>query len=312
MWGINNQMIKFLTFGALRKYTNLRMSTQALPVAKNFIDREQLSQIAATCDLWVLFAANKITLLAADKGNHRIAGLTVLESPDEHVFQKGLFELRSWIEALELYGLEYNNTHIVFESPEFCIVPEALFTAEKAETILLLQHDLPKFSAVLTNRIQSKQWVNVFAVPQLFVSTVKVLFPQAGVHHYAEFMLQAFASIHNKQHDTLYVNVHTQYIDVVHLHEQTLLFANTFQTEADTDIIYFILSVAEQQKINGDKLKLVLTGDVNANGALLSLLKKYVPEVSLLKRDAAYTYPASFREFQDQQYFTSTAVLLCE
>jgi predicted Abi (CAAX) family protease len=152
----------------------------------------------------------------------------------------------------------------------------------------------------------------VFAVPQLFVSTVKVLFPQADVSHYAAFMLQAFATINQKQRDTVYVNLHPKYMDVVHLHEQELLFSNTFHTEADTDIIYFILSVAEQQKINGDKLKLVLSGDVNANGALLSLLKKYVPDVTLLKRDAGYMYPASFREFQDQQYFTSTAVLVCE
>ena len=305
-------MIKFLTFGALRKYTNLRMSTQALPVTKNFIDREQLSQIAATCDLWVLFAADKITLLAADKSNQRVAGLTVLESPDKLVFQKGLFELRSWIEGLELYGFDYQNTHIVFETPEFSIVPEALFTAEKAETILSLQHELPKFVSILTNRVQAKQWVNVYALPQLFVSTVKVLFPQAGVHHYAEFMLQAFAAMNPKQRDTLHVNIHPNYMDVVHFQEQELAFANTFQTEADTDIIYFILSVAEQQKINGDKLKLLLTGEVNANGALLSLLKKYVPEVSLWKRDTEFSYPASFREFQDQHYFTSTAVLLCE
>jgi hypothetical protein len=311
MW-INNEMIKILTFGALRKYTNLRMSTQALPTNKNYIDREQLSQIASTCDLWILFAADKITLLAADKGNKRVAGLTVLESPDTHIFQKGLFELRGWIEELELYGLDYNNTHIVFESPEYCIVPEALFSAEKAETIIALQHEFPKFSAVLTNRIQQRDWVNVFAIPQLFVSTVKVIFPQADVCHYAEFMLQAFAIINQKQHDTLYVNIHPTYMDVVHFNGQELSFSNTFKTEADTDIIYFILSVAEQQKINGDKLKLVLTGDVNANGALLSLLKKYVPEVSLYKRDSEFSYPASFREFQDQQYFTSTAVLLCE
>jgi hypothetical protein len=213
---------------------------------------------------------------------------------------------------LELFGLEYHNTHIIIETPEYSIVPEALFAAENAETLLGLQHELPKFSAVLTNRIQQKEWVTVFAAPQVFVSTVKVLFPQADVHHYAEYMLQAFATINQKQKDTLYVNIHARYMDVVHLQEQQLVFANTFQTEADTDIIYFILSVAEQQKLTGDKLKLVLTGDVNANGALLSLLKKYIPEVSLFKRDAAFSYPASFREFQDQQYFTSTAVLLCE
>jgi hypothetical protein len=290
----------------------LPMSTQTLPLIKNYIDRELLDQIAATCDLWVQFGSNRITLFAADKTNQRIAGLTVLEVNDNSVFQKGLFELRSWLEGLELYGKEYSNTHIVFETPQYSIMPEALFVAEKADAMLAMHHDLPKFSAVKNNRIAAKQWVNVYSVPEIFMNTVKVLFPQADMHHYAEYLLLALLNFNDKQHDTLYINMHAQYMDIVHLHGQELRFINTFQTEADTDIIYFILSVAEQQKINGDRLQLVLTGDVNANGSLLSLLRKYVPNVTLFKRVEGYSYPASFREFQDQQYFSATSILLCE
>lgn len=288
------------------------MSTQTLPLIKNYIDREQLVHIAATCDLWVQFAADRITLFAADKANQRIAGLTVLEVSDHSVFQKGLFELRGWFEGLELYGKEYSNTHIVMETPQYSIMPEALFVAEKAGSMLALQHDLPKFSVVKSNRIDSKQWVNVYSVPEIFLNTVKVLFPQADVHHYAEFMLQSLLNVNDRRHDILYVNMHAQYMDIVHLHGQELRFVNTFQTEADTDVIYFILSVAEQQKISGEKLYLVLTGDINTNGSLLSLLRKYVPDVALFKRADGFSYPASFREFQDQQYFTAISVLLCE
>lgn len=288
----------------------LPMSTQTLPLIKNYIDREQLQQIAATCDLWVQFAANRITFFAADKTNQRIAGLTVLELTDNSIFQKGLFELRSWMEGLELYGKEYSNTHLIFETPQYSIVPEALFLAEKADAMLALQHDLPKFSVVRSNRIDAGHWVNVYAVPEIFLNTIKVLFPQADVHHYAEYLLPALLNINDRKSDTLYVNMHAQYMDVVHLHAHELRFMNTFQTEADTDIIYFILSVAEQQKINADKLQLVLTGDVNANGTLLSLLRKYVPNVTLFKRMDDYSYPASFREFQEQQFFTATSVLL--
>jgi hypothetical protein len=287
------------------------MSTQTLPLVKNYIDREQLQQIAATCDLWVQFSSGRIILFAADLHNRRVAGLTVLETSEHHIFQKGLFELRSWLEGLELYGREYNNTHIVFGTPQYSIIPEALFVSEKAEAMLALQHDLQKFSTVLSNRMSEKQWVNVYAVPGIFLNTVKVLFPQADVHHYAEYLLNAALSLNDRQEDVLYVNMHPQYMDVVHLAGQELKFMNTFQTEADTDVIYFILSVAEQQKISGDKLQLVLTGDVSTGSALLALLKKYVPSVSLFKRLDDYAYPASFREFQDQQYFTATSVLLC-
>ncbi len=288
------------------------MSTQTLPSVRNYIDREQLPKIVATCNLWVQFSANRITLFAADITNQRIAGLTVLDMPDQSVFQKGLTELRSLLEGLELYGKEFSNTYIVFETPQFSIVPEALFVPEKAETILALQHHLPKFSAIRNNRVEQQKWVNVYAVPDIFLSTVKVLFPQASVHHYAEYLLKAWLQLNGKQHDTLFVNLHANYMDVVSLHGQELRYVNIFQTEAETDIIYFILSVAEQQKIHSDKLNLLVSGDVNANGTLLSLLKKYIPSVMLMKRPEEFSYPASFREFQEQQYFTATAVLLCE
>jgi hypothetical protein len=56
---------------------------------------------------------------------------------------------------------------------------------------------------------------------------------------------------------------------------------------------------------------LVLTGDINTNGALLQLLRKYVPNVNLYKHNGSITFPASFREFQDQQYFINSVALLC-
>jgi hypothetical protein len=288
------------------------MSTQTLPLIKNYIDREQLEQIAATCDLWVQFGAGRITLFAADRANQRIAGLTVLEVSDGSIFMKGLFELRSWLEGLELYGKEYSNTHIVFETQQYSIMPEALFMAEKADVMLGLQHELPKFSIVRNNRLAARQLVNVYAVPEIFLNTVKVLFPQADMHHYAEYLLQSLMYVNEREQDVLYVNMHDTYMDVICLQGQELRFINTFRTEADTDVIYFILSVAEQQKIANDKLKLMLAGNISANDSLLSLLRKYVPDVTLFKRVDGYAYPASFREFQDQQYFTATSVLLCE
>lgn len=288
------------------------MGTQALPLIKNYIDREQLEQIASTCDLWVTLSARRVTLFAASAQGHQVVGLTVLELEDDSFFQKGLFEIRSWIEGLELYSQEYKSVRLVFEVPEYTIVPEALFVSEKADVLFTSLFDLPKFHMVRHNRIEPLSCVNVYAVPDIFCSTMKVLFPQASVHHYAEFLLQTLGIQNEQGQHTLYVNMHPTYLDAVHLYHKELKFANTFAFEADTDVIYFILSVAEQQKVAMDKLQLVLTGDVNANGPLLQLLRKYVPNVSLYKRDDTFSYPASFREFQDQQYFTHSVALLCE
>jgi hypothetical protein len=288
------------------------MSTQTLPVIKKFIDRELLAEIETSCDLWVQAASNRITLLAADADKSRIVGLTVLEFADNSLFQKGLFELRSFLDGQELFGRDYRNIHIVFETPQFTIVPDVLFDQESAPMVLQNLHELPKFYAVKSNRVDSRHWVNVYGVPDIFCSTLKVLFPHADIRHYAEFLLESFLLQNQRGHETLFVNIHDSFMDVVFFHLNELRFVNTFTFEAETDIIYFILSVAEQQKISTDKLEIILSGDVNANGPLLQLLRKYVPGVELFKRPGGISYPASFREFQDQQYYTSLSVLLCE
>jgi hypothetical protein len=293
-------------------HKNFSMSTLAIPLTKNYIDRKQFEQIAVTCDLWVTVAPNRLSLFAVSKVTNSVAGLTVLELADHSLFTRGLFELRSWLEGLELYGIEYKNTHIIFENPEFTIVPQVLFATEKAELLLSSVMVLPKFYSIRNSRIDLNQSVNVYAVPDIFCSTLKVLFPQATVHHYNDFLLQANLILNDKAAHCLYIHLHDTYLDAMHIHEQELKFANTFAFEADTDVIYFILSVAEQQKIAIEKLHLVVMGEVNANGALLQLLKKYVPQVDLYKRNENFSYPASFREFQDHQYFIQSAILLCE
>jgi hypothetical protein len=100
-------------------------------------------------------------------------------------------------------------------------------------------------------------------------------------------------------------------MDVVHIRNGQLQFVNTFPFEADTDIVFFLLSVAEQQKMNNDKLAVLLSGEVSQSDALINMLKKYIPEVLLQTRPEEFIYPAAFREFQDQQYYQSLAALLC-
>jgi hypothetical protein len=220
-----------IIFGRCESTQKISMSTQALPLIKNYIDREQLGQIAATCDLWVTVSPSRITLFAASTNGHQVAGLTVLDLQEGSFFQKGLFELRGWFEGLELYGIDYKNVRLVFESPEFTIVPEVLFVPEKAEVLLTTHFDLPKFYSVKNNRIDKLQCVNVYAVPDIFCSTMKVLFPQASVHHYAEFLVQTARTLNEKEQHTVFVNMHATYLDAIHLYQQELKFINTFAFE---------------------------------------------------------------------------------
>jgi len=288
------------------------MSTQTLPSIKNYIDTELVQQISSDCELWVYASPKSIKLLAACKEKKQVTGLTVLEIGSGSIFQKGLFELRSLLEGLTMFSQQYRHIHLVFETPYFTLIPEALFTADKEEILINSLHEIPKFYTVKCNRYLADNVVAAYAIPDIFCSTLKVLFPEASVNHYATALIEATRTLKEKTIQPFYVNIHENYIDLIYFKENHLQFINTFKTEAETDIIYFILSVADQQNLQVNVLQLVIMGDINSSGTLLTFLKKYIPNVSFIKRTSDYNFPASFREFEPHHHFSTLAVLLCE
>lgn len=264
-----------------------------------------------TADLWVYAADDALGMLVADMRKASVYALVMAEFPSGGLFQKGLTEMRTLLESFGLPSREYANTHLVYGTPFYSIVPEPLFDSQQSVAMLSSVHDLPKLYSVKSDRSEDSNHVTLYGVPDIFSSTLKVLFPHAEVKHYASPMLEACTALSNSKSTVLYVNMHAAYMDVVCLDKQSLRLVNTFPFEADTDIIYFLLSVAEQQKLQGDTIEIMLMGEVNPNGPLLQLLRKYIPHVHLLKRDEAFKYPAAFREFNDHQYFSLLSVLLC-
>ena len=63
--------------------------------------------------------------------------------------------------------------------------------------------------------------------------------------------------------------------------------------------------------INQEKLQVNLFGNISNTSSLVGLMKKYISHVELMKRSDNFSYPASFREFQEQQNYLQVNSLLC-
>ncbi len=287
------------------------MQAQTSISVKNFINREQLQVRASQSTLFVNVSAKYIQLLVADLAQKEVTALTAIETPKATFFEQNIGELKNTLNACEFVQAEFQQTAIIAETPYFTFIPEALFVPEKAEAYLKLVHKIPANYSVAYSR--SSQRVCIYAVHSAFIHNIKTIFAGATLYHYSQILLDALFNVTNKNTtNTLHVNLHSSYMDVVHINNNSLQFINTFPFEADTDIVYFLLSVAEQKKMDNNKLNVMLSGEVSNSSALVQMLKKYIPEVQMQQRPHDFVYPAAFREFQEQQYYTSIAVLLCE
>ncbi len=286
------------------------MQTQEAFTIKKYIDRDAMESNMHHSVLFIHFSSDTIKIVLASKNTNAVFGLRVLEVKDD-IFSKNSTEIKTLLNALEIDNQEYSSIKIIIENNCHALIPEALFAGEKAESFLKLNIPLQKNQKVLFNRLQ-KNMVSIFAMNEIFYDALKSIFPQSEIIHETEILLQLFYSSYQKENkDTLFVHAHETYIEIAHLKNNDLNFLNTFKIEADTDIVYFILSVTELLKLNQDKLQVNLFGNLSNTGSLVGLMKKYISHVELMKRPDLYSYPASFREFQEQQYYLQINSLLC-
>ncbi|MCC7533577.1 MAG: DUF3822 family protein [Bacteroidia bacterium] len=280
-------------------------------VIYNYTDSDFNPSLSERYNLDVCFATNRIALTVYQK--NKIWAFRYVNTA-ESVFELSNNSFATLLNSLEWFKLPFNQIRFFISSNNFTLVPDALFDASQAKTYLELIHKVKSDDIVLSDSLVNTQIKIVYAIPAFFKKSLELLLGrEVSFNHAVSIHFLTAASIETEiQKQCLMVEFHQNYITVSQVVKNEILFLNTFAFEADTDVVYFILSVAEKQKLPATKFKIIIQGDVSASASTVALLKKYIPEVILMKRKEDVEYPLSFREFQDQQFFSTIHCLLCE
>jgi len=229
------------------------------------------------------------------------------------VFACNSLQLSNLVSKLEWYNTSYKNIRIFIDNETFTLVPDALFDINQADTYLYLVHKKLPNLEVLHNALTKQNTVCVFALQQSVYAAIRSVLGNAEILHQSLLLIQTATEFNEndlKQH--LLVGISSSFITVLQYLQNEIKFLNTYHVDADTDTVYFILSVAEQLKLQADKFGIYIMGDISSTSATMGLLKKYIPHVQTMNRFDGIQYPLSFREFQEQQHYLAIHTLLCE
>ncbi len=286
----------------------LRMQTQEVSGLKRYIDQELYARVSGRCEVWYLFYANEIQQWIADAAHKKVVGLQIQKV--KNVFGMSLSELKNAILAFDNQGDEFQQTHVIIVDSKYTFVPDALFDAAEAPTYLQLVHAIGKLQSTYFDR--KGEMVIVYPVNDLFYNAVRLVLPGMVMHHYTGMLAETFALLSDKK-QPYRVQVHFagEGMDIFYFKDNKLFYHNYFPFESDTDVVYFLLSVAEILSLPSDNWEVMLSGEIAAENSLIQLMKKYIPRVVLAKRPDVFDYPAAFREFQEQNHFAGLSAILC-
>lgn len=242
----------------------------------------------------------------------RVLGFRYIQT-NNNWFNASANEIKNGIDMLEWLSHQYKQVRVFINNNLYTLVPEALFENDNAAEYLHAVHKVTSTHQILTTAVQNRQAVCVFALSKTMLTAIKQYINPASMLHHSANMIQLanqFNETDLKHH--LLVNIEQDFISVLLYQQNEIHYFNTFIVETDTDIVYFILSVAEMLKLPKDKFGIYLLGNFSNTSATVQLLKKYVTNVHLMPRLQSVQYPIAMREVQEHQHYLPLHTLLCE
>lgn len=190
-----------------------------------------------------------------------------------------LSSLKEFVFSHDFFSWTYKRIYVTCVSAQYTLVPRVSFQEERREQILAFNFSRPE-SRCLTNSLEDQETELVFGVDEeVYEFCCRSLLHPFFVHH----MVPLF-SLWRKQGRTslprrLYVVLGRKQMDLVCYAQESLLFANSFEVDQVSDMLYYILYVWKQVGLDQQKDLLCLQGETALRNQLVEHLRTYLRHI---------------------------------
>lgn len=185
----------------------------------------------------------------------------------------------------------FSEVIVIHKNELSTLVPKALFNEDNLADYLKFNNKILSTDYITFDEIVFNESINVY-VP--FTNINNYLFDEFGeftFKHFSTILIEQILNAEkNADQPKMYVNVNSDYFEVVVVEKGKLKFYNTFEYYTKEDFIYYVLFTAEQIGLNPESFELIFTGNIDSKDKLYSIAYKYVRYVSFSKKLDNFKY----------------------
>ena len=205
----------------------------------------------------------------------------------------------------EFLNQEFKGSRLIFTSRKSTLVPDPLFNKENLKDYFSFNHALNDgIEQVIYNRIRNAEAYVVFAIPKYLPEIISKYLPSARLFHQSTPLIEnIFLNRRNKKDQvTVYLNVSRSLFDIVVINNKKLSLYNCFSYRDESDLIYFVLYVFEQLKLDPEKTELYLSGIITRRSSHYENLRKYIKLIHFDSLNPQFTYSYTFNEIPSHTF----------
>lgn len=279
------------------------------PLPRNSMDTNTLDYkddrltagAAPQCILQVALGADSISLLSADSTGTVLALHNWIFSSGEPALDQTEWSLRAVLQQ-PVFGLPFGHIHCALFHRNATLVPRRLFQhGNLAAYFKLLLNpadytyaydELPEFDAYL-----------VYATEPGLARLCADFFPRARMRHLAVPLLRQARELNAAEEHRVFVNIRNQVAQIAVFERQNLLFYNAFTFSASPDLLYYILMVYDQFRLDPREIPLTVGGNLLEDSELYRLLYRFIRDIRFAELPGYYQLPNRAETLPGHCYF---------
>ncbi len=201
-------------------------------------------------------------------------------------------------------NIKYKSVTVIVASEFFTIVPQALFEASAAESILRFNINLNFEAEIISKQINSIESTVIQAVPINLKKGLEKLFGEVKLLHHTEpLIIESMTQFKNSNESTLLVHIQNGHFELMAIANHKMIFFNSFKFVTTEDVAYYTLLVCETLKLNPEEITLKLCGEIEKKSAIYALLYKYIRNIEFLNSHRTFKYSGGFSPLPSHFFF---------
>ncbi|WP_178985034.1 DUF3822 family protein [Winogradskyella helgolandensis] len=218
-----------------------------------------------------------------------------------------LNHLKAELSSNSVFSEDFNAVLVIHQNELATLVPEELYNAEHKADYLKFNSKILRNDFITEDDIAVNKSVNVY-VP--YVNINNYIFETFGefVYKHASSVLinSHLQHVEVNEDPIVYININKSTVEVLVVEKNKLQLFNVFEYYSKEDFIYYILFVYEQLKLDVESTSIELSGNIEKDDDLFSILYTYIRHVNFIEKD----YSFSFSTTIDRRYLHKHFLIL--
>jgi hypothetical protein len=255
---------------------------------------------------------NGIVAAIANMKEKRVEGLL------HYDFPKGF----DWNNADKIFGDFYqqnkNNfynidrTMVFWHNELFSVIPSSFYKENFSKSYLEIHHSNLPEGIYNYDAIRSIHTGLVYVFPEKLKFGINQYFTNNSIMHGATSFIQNITAMPNPlMHTEVFISIHGKYFEVIVRKGFELVLYNQFLYELPEDILYHTLNIYEQFKLDKEKVRLTIAGNIAKQSPIVDLLEQYIGNIEMAVRPNQFAYSEIIENLPAHFYFNLFQSFLC-